>query len=481
MKLSQFFMQLQLFFLLFITVVAFWQRHRIKKGIQELVTLDEAPLPEPAPHVTIILPVRNEEAHIDDCLASLLAQDYPNFEVMVIDDGSTDATPTHLAAWQRRDPRLRVYRVEELPASWAGKAHALHTGVLLTEGEWLLFTDADTRHAPQTLRRAVAHALAHRLDLLTLFTDTRLPGAAARLLTAIGATLLAMLATPGEMRDPRQPTRVLAVGQYLLVRRSAYLACGGYSAPELRSTFSDDITLAWYLKRHGCREDIVAERGLVFNDQWTTWKSAWEGMRKSNYGLVASSPLLGVVLGLALILYGLLPPFTLLRQWWHARRRRRQVSSRPSPGSLLTSGLAALALFWQIDTKRRFEREYRLPFAWSLTAPVGWATFGLLMLDTTRLVLGGRGATWKGRMAPPQHRSIHPLAFMGKALERLRAGRGTVAGPGLCTHYLVGFCNGETFSSSLLATQRLSVPDRSGSRLAALARSTHHQGDAATR
>ncbi|WP_052891269.1 glycosyltransferase [Thermogemmatispora carboxidivorans] len=484
MKLSQFFLQLQLIFLLFIALVAFWQRHRIKKGIKELTTLDEAPLPEPPPHVSIILPVRNEEAHIDDCLASLLAQDYPDFEVVVIDDGSTDATPARLAAWQQRDSRLRVHRIEELPAGWAGKAHALHTGVLLTQGEWLLFTDADTRHASQTLRRAVAHAIAHRLDLLTLFTDTRLPGAAARLLTAIGATLLAMLATPGEMRDPHQPTRVLAVGQYLLVRRSAYQACGGYSAPELRSTFSDDITLAWYLKRRGCREDIVAERGLVFNDQWTTWKSAWEGMRKSNYGLVASSPPLGMVLGLALLLYGLLPPLTLARQLWQGRRWVRQQQPPPraqGPLSLLASALAALALFFQIDTKRHFEREYRLPLVWSLTAPAGWATFGLLMLDTTRLVLKGRGATWKGRTAPPQHRAVHPLAFMGHALEGLHVDRGSTRLFGCRAHYLTGLCNGETLSSSFLAAQRLSVPDRAGSRLAALARSTHTQRDSAAR
>nr|BBH94187.1 hypothetical protein KTA_23860 [Thermogemmatispora argillosa] len=481
MKLSQFFLQLQLFFLLLITIVAFWQRRRIKKGIKELIPLDkEASLPEPAPRVSIILPVRNEEANIDACLASLLAQDYPDFEVIVVDDGSTDATPARLATWQQRDPRLRVTRVDELPPGWAGKAHALHTGATLASGDWLLFTDADTRHARHTLRRAVAHAITHHLDLLTLFTDTRLPGAAARLLTAIGATLLAMLATPGEMRDPHQPTRVLAVGQYLLVRRSAYLACGGYSAPELRSTFSDDITLAWYLKRRGCREDIVAERGLVFNDQWTTWKSAWEGMRKSNYGLVASSPLLGSALGLALIIYGLLPPFTLVRQLWRWRpHRRHQPQSRPSRRSgLLVTALAALALFFQIDTKRRFEREYRLPWAWSLTAPLGWATFGLLMLDTTRLVLSGRGATWKGRMAPPQHRSVHPLAFMGNALQRLRPRASRTSGG--FAHYFTGLCNGKTLSASFLATHRLSLPDHPGSQLAALARSSHAQGDAAS-
>jgi chlorobactene glucosyltransferase len=471
MKLSQLLLQIQVFFLLLITIIALWQRHRMKKGIAELTPLEEAPLPEPAPQVSIVLPVRNEQEHLDACLASLLAQDYPNFDILVVDDGSTDATPALLAAWARRDPRVRVQRIETLPAGWAGKAHALHTGVLLTQGEWLLFTDADTRHAPHTLRRALAHALAHRLDLLTLFTDSQLRGTAARLLTAIGASLLALLATPGEMRDPRQRTRVLAVGQYMLVRRSAYLASEGYSAPALRSTFSDDITLAWHLKRCGCREEIVAERGLVFNDQWTSWRSAWAGMRKSNYGLVASSPLLGILLGLALILYGLLPPMTLLQALLRRRRPRQ-----PLPVLL-----ALTSLGWQIETKRLFEREYRLPAGWALTAPLGWSLFGLLMLDTARLVLSGRGATWKGRSAPPQHSDVHPLAIMGGWMKRLRRRRtpGCLPFAGLAD-YLIGELNGRKSTAPFSLAPGLSAVQPGGHGLVEVARQTDPARDSAT-
>src|SRR5437879_1595310 len=113
-------------------LVALWQSYRAHRTVRETHPPDEAPLPKSAPHVSIIVPVRNEEATIDACVASLLAQDYPDFDVTLIDDGSTDATPHLLAEWARRDQRVQVQRVDQLPKDWAGKAHALHTGVTLT-------------------------------------------------------------------------------------------------------------------------------------------------------------------------------------------------------------------------------------------------------------------------------------------------------------------------------------------------------------
>src|SRR5437588_5745594 len=109
------------------TLAALWQNYRTHRSVRETRPPDNASLPT-MPHVSIILPVRNEEANIDACLDSLLAQDYPDFDVTVIDDGSTDGTPDLLDKWKTRDPRMQVYRVDNLPEGWAGKAHALHTG-----------------------------------------------------------------------------------------------------------------------------------------------------------------------------------------------------------------------------------------------------------------------------------------------------------------------------------------------------------------
>ncbi len=372
--------------------VALWQSHRTRRSIREARPPGDAPLPALAPHVSIILPARNEETTIDTCLASLLAQDYPDFDVTVIDDGSTDATPLLLAEWARRDQRIKVHRLDELPEGWAGKAHALHAGVTSTRGEWLLFTDADTRHAPQTLRLMLGHALSQQDDLLSMRTDLMtLVGPAMSLLMPVSEVILAQRVTSAEVRNPALP-RAFAFGQYILLRREAYLATGGYAAHGMRSTAIDDLALAERFKQHGQRVEVVRGRGLVTNRQWTTWKSAVRGWRKSCYAEIVRSniPLGGLPAALALIAYGLGPLFVLLYALYSGKVRR------------FSTLLAGIALLEQIEAKRRFDREYELAFPWSLTAPAGWVVFGILLLDVSRRILTGLGDDWKGRHLPKQ-------------------------------------------------------------------------------
>ena len=102
------------------------QSYRARRSQAETTPPEPGELPAPPPHVSIILPVRNEESNIDAVLTSLLAQDYPAFDLTVIDDGSTDATPDLLADWSARDPRLHIHWIDTLPEGWAGKTHALH-------------------------------------------------------------------------------------------------------------------------------------------------------------------------------------------------------------------------------------------------------------------------------------------------------------------------------------------------------------------
>ena len=407
-------------------LAALWQSYRVHRSVRETHPPDNVPLPT-TPHVSIILPVRNEEANIDACLNSLLAQDYPDFDVTVIDDGSTDATPRLLNKWKTRsivgapargalpdphfqvlpnepaDPQGRsgssvagshfqVHRVDNLPEGWAGKTHALHTGVTLTNGEWLLFTDADTCHAPQTLRRMLGHALLQRDDLLSMRTDLMtLIGPAMSLLMPMSEVLLALRVTPAEASDPAFPL-AFAFGQYMLLRREAYLATGGYAAASMRTTSIDDLALAEHFKWHGQRLEVVSGRGLVTNRQWTTWKSAVRGWRKGCYGEIVRSnlPLAGLPAGLALLAFGLGPLFVLLYALCTGKVRRFSIL------------FACIALLAQIDAKRCFDREYDLAFHWSLAAPAGWVISGILLLDVARRILTGRGDDWKGRHLPKQ-------------------------------------------------------------------------------
>lgn len=375
-------------------LVALWQYRRTRRSMSEARKPVPIPLPATSPPVSIIVPMRNEAAHVDACLASLCAQEYPNFEIMVIDDGSSDETPQLLAQWARRDPRVRVHRVEQLPTGWAGKAHAMHIGVTLTCGEWLLFTDADTCHAAHALQVMVGYALRRQVDFLSLLPNVMtLGGPVMPLLWPITAIILALRVTPEEMEDPAC-ARSFGFGQYILMKRESYLATGGYDAPGMRSTAIDDLALAEHIKRAGWQIEVVNGRGLITNLQWTTWQSARQGWVKSCHSelIRANLSLASLPAALAFFLYGLGPLAWLLYALITGKIRH------------LSTLLAVLTLFLQIATKRQVDRDYDLPRLWSLTAPFGWATCGVMILDTARLLLSGKSASWKDRQLPPQER-----------------------------------------------------------------------------
>jgi len=152
---------------------AFW----LVTGMLGLVSMWTMPVlarqrsPDPPrwPKLSIIIPARNEAASIEAAVTSRLAQDYPDFEVCVIDDRSTDGTGAIVDRLAEGDPRVRAVHITELPEGWLGKVHALHRGVSIATGEWLLLSDADVHFAPATLRRAIAHAEARGFDFVGVF------------------------------------------------------------------------------------------------------------------------------------------------------------------------------------------------------------------------------------------------------------------------------------------------------------------------
>ncbi|HTI15162.1 MAG TPA: glycosyltransferase family 2 protein [Dictyobacter sp.] len=364
-----------------------YQNKRVRRFVAELELPATTPTLRTYPHVSIILPVRNEAAHIDTVLASLIAQDYPSFDITVIDDGSTDETPRLLEHWVKQDRRIQVHRIDTLPKDWAGKSHALHTGVEHTDGKWLLFTDADTRHEPQALRLAVQHAEQKQLDLLTMMTDMKFIGAGMHLLSTTGFLILTNVATPGEMRSTAHK-HGFAVGQYMLVRRSSYQSLHGYAAASMRSSFADDVDLAEFFKQAGYTMDIVSGKDIVHNEQWTTWESAWKGWSKSLAAKVTFNPLAGLCGGLLLIASGALPLGILLRTLSGG------IKKQP-----LATLLALFTIAAQINAFHMLDSLFDIPESQALRAPLAFITFGTMLLDTTSATLRGSDKiAWKGRI-----------------------------------------------------------------------------------
>ncbi|HEX9037802.1 MAG TPA: glycosyltransferase [Ktedonobacterales bacterium] len=341
--------------------------------------------PRTTPRVSVIVPARDEERNIEDCVASLLAQDYDNFEVIVVDDGSTDATPAILARLARTPEGrrlLRVARVETLPPGWAGKPHALHTGALVASGEWLLFTDADTRHMPTALRSAVARALSERADLFTIGTNQDLPGFWNRALMPIAYMGISAQYPPVLVNNPRIPLAI-ANGQFLLIRRAMYDRVGGYGTDELRATVVDDLALARVVKRAGGRLRFVDGRGLVSVRMYASLREHMNGWGKNaaigSHGGRWLAPFF--VLGLPLITVW---PFVSL-----VVGLLRREPTMAASGATATA--AALAYRAWLDGQLGVPRRY------GLTLPLGGAVFTYIIARSYWRTLRGATLPWRGR------------------------------------------------------------------------------------
>ncbi|MDB5096043.1 MAG: glycosyltransferase [Cyanobacteria bacterium RYN_339] len=328
----------------------------------------------PAPHVTVVLPARNEEATLAACLACLLAQQYPAFDVVVVDDRSDDATATILAA----TPGITWVAGQALPAGWVGKSWANWQGVHQARGEWLLFTDADTWHHPQALATAMGIALEQPEGLLTLSPLLVCGSFWERVVQPAVAFLMSELYPLAWREDPARP-HALANGQYLLVRRGAYDAVGGHAA--IAGAVVDDVTFAMLFKALGRPVRYMVGKQLLHVRMYADLGALWRGWRK---GFVAPSagPIWHLYLGSALqwtaesILPWLLLPFC--RGW------------------ALAACLAVLTL--TLAARQAKLRSYvELAPWWHLAHPLGVAVFTGLMLDALWLSARGRGAEWRGR------------------------------------------------------------------------------------
>jgi glycosyltransferase involved in cell wall biosynthesis len=208
--------------------------------------MQPSPSDSAGPEVSVIVPARNEEACLGACLASLAGQRGVAFEIIVIDDGSTDRT----ADIARSFSGVKLVEAGPLPEGWFGKSNALNTAVQQAHGKWLLFTDADTVHLPGSLARALEEAKIHGVEMLSYSPEQELHGFVERAVMSVIFAELAAKYKPREVSDPNCAAAA-ANGQYLLIAREAYDAVGGHAA--IADRLLEDVELARAVKRSGRR------------------------------------------------------------------------------------------------------------------------------------------------------------------------------------------------------------------------------------
>ena len=294
---------------------------RYRRGVPKLEAVDShAASSEPnCPSLSVVIPARNEQIALRRAAESLLAQDYPRVELVIVDDRSTDQTGQIVAELAAAHPgRVRAITVEHLPDGWLGKNHALWLGARAASGDWLLFTDADIRFRPGALRTTVAFAEAQRLDHLTLLPGIEAQGYWLRAFVAF--ILFAFVATQKPyLAADRRSSVGMGVGAFNLLRRSVYQAIGTHEALSLRP--DDDMRLGQRVKHLGFRQAFASGTDLLRVEWYPTLWAAIRGMEKNQFANVDYSVSKLLARSGALFLVTIYPYLAI----WRTRRASRQL------------------------------------------------------------------------------------------------------------------------------------------------------------
>ena len=270
---------------------------------------DDGELPEKLPLISVLIPARNEERNIADCVESLLKQDYPCYEILVLDDGSTDNTAAIVESMAAGDSRVRLLRGKPLPDGWAGKPFACTQLAAEARGDWLLFTDADTVHAPNMLSSALAYSHSHNLSLLSGFPMQRTVSFSQRMVIPVIYFLLLSLIPLWLLQRLKKPRPGFAFGQFLFFNADDYRAMGGHEV--VRSRIVEDLWLGLEMARRGKRQGVVDLSQVVACRMYTGIGELYHGLNKIFYSMTSLSPLLftlAIIVGAGLFL----TPFVLV-------------------------------------------------------------------------------------------------------------------------------------------------------------------------
>jgi cellulose synthase/poly-beta-1,6-N-acetylglucosamine synthase-like glycosyltransferase len=335
----------------------------------------EISLPSPPPRVSIVVAARDEARGLEAALASLLAQDYPDYEIIVVDDRSMDATPAILERLAAQDQRLKILRIVELPAGWLGKNHALERGAGRATGAVLIFADADVIMHPSAVSRAVSHAIAMRRDHVAITPDVTAPGVALGMFMGAFTMFFTLYARPWEVSDPKSRC-FIGIGAFNLVRAQVYRAVGGHTRIALRP--DDDIKLGKIVKDAGYSQEMMFGRGLVSVEWYPSIRALACGLEKNS--------LAGVDYRVAVMLAGTLAQL-LLFVWPFA------ALALTHGGALALNSGACIVM---LGAYAMVARIIGAPRWYALGFPVMASVFVGILWRATFITLRDGGIDWRG-------------------------------------------------------------------------------------
>ena len=338
-------------------------------------------MPDPISNsVAIIVPARNEEASVEQALQRLVSVDYENYQIIAVDDRSTDRTGEIMdTSASTSQGKVDVVHIRELPPGWLGKTHAMWTAARQTNSDWLLFTDADVMFRKDALRRAIAYAEAEHADHVVLFPRIIMKRASERMMIAFFQLLFVFGHRPWKVADPKAKDH-MGVGAFNLVRRSAYEAVGTYE--RLRMEVVDDMKLGKVIKNAGFRQRVVFGNDLI-EIRWARGARGVVNNLTKNFFAVMSFQTWRALLSCVGMAFLNLMPFigVLIAPGW----------SRIPYGMALASMFFLYAGVW---------RHVEIHPWYFLLHPVSTTLFIYTMLRSTFVTLWHGGVEWRGTKYP---------------------------------------------------------------------------------
>ncbi len=331
------------------------------------------------PRVSILVAARDEATGLPQALPTLLAQDYPDYQIIVVNDRSTDATPQILDDIARRDQRLKVIHLQELPPGWLGKPHALTVAYQHAGGEWLAIADADARWAPTLLRRALALVRHEGWDHLSVIFSIDLQGFWEKAVVPWWLLSFLFWLEAWEVSNPKS-RRYAGTGAFQLVRRATYEAIGTHR--RLAMEVVEDVKLGKLVKQGGFRSGIAWSDELVRMPCYPGLRGIVAGFTKNTFaGCNYCLSLLFFNLAL-LFIFHLLPYLGLLLAHGSAR------------------ALAGISVLVPILLCAYGGRYCRVSLFYAFTNALGAAVFFYLLLHSAFVVLRRGGVTWRDTFYP---------------------------------------------------------------------------------
>jgi chlorobactene glucosyltransferase len=334
------------------------------------------------PLVSILVPARNEEGTIEECVESLLQSDYPLLEIVVLDDNSRDRTFAIIRRLSQSHANLRVIKGKKLPPGWNGKNWACHQLAQSAGGEWFLFTDADTCHSPHSVSSALEAARRCHSDFVTAIPGLTMKTWSEKLVLPVIHFAFFTLLPYNIMNFRRNCRLAIGIGPFLFMSRDCYFSCGGFEA--IKTEILDDMALAKKVKQNNRKISVIDGTGFMTVRFYTSFKEVWAGLSKNSFQAIGGSP--HFLLGISLACYFLfIYPYI-------------SLGSAILDHQSLTLPLLQLIVISLI--KIAMAARFKTSVIYGLLHPFMIILILLILFNSFRLSFFGKQFEWKERLYP---------------------------------------------------------------------------------